>query len=722
MTVPLKSKLAHYRLTEKLGEGGMGIVWKAVDTRLDREVAIKFLHSSVLHDAERLHRFELEAKAVAALNHPNIVTIYSVEEANGTRFFTMELVRGKTLAALIPPGGLPLDRVLEIAVPLADALGAAHQEGITHSDLKSTNIMVGDDGRVKILDFGLAQFRQTATTSLHSDLPTRTVSPAGSISGTVPYMSPEQLRGRPIDPRSDIFSLGVVLYEMSTGRRPFGGETPADLVASILKDTPRSILDINPALPRHLARIITHCLEKELDHRLQSAIDLRNELASLGSERDAEEPAPGPSIAVLPFTDMSREKDQEYFCEGIAEEIIIALTKLKGLQVASRTSTFRLKETSLGSRDIGRKLRVRHLLEGSVRKSGDRLRITVEMTDVAGGYHLWSERFDCQMQDIFAIQDEIATNVARNLECTLGPGEQRAMRRAKPSHIKAYDFYLRGRNYYYQYRRKSMEFALQMFSRAIEIDPSYALAYAGIADCSCYLYLYDARSQDNRDRVESASRKALALDPDLAQAHTSRGMALSLRGLHDEAEQAFEMATKLDPRLFEAHYFHARDAFAQGKLDKALQQYERAIAVRPEDYQCPLLCAQIYTSLGREAEAEATRRRGLALAEDRLKTHPHEVRALYLGAGALINLGQQDLGLQWADRALTMEPDDSMLLYNVGCIKSLAGRIDDAIDCLEKAYRAGLTQREWYENDSDLDPVRRHPRFLALLELMERAP
>jgi tetratricopeptide (TPR) repeat protein len=230
------------------------------------------------------------------------------------------------------------------------------------------------------------------------------------------------------------------------------------------------------------------------------------------------------------------------------------------------------------------------------------------------------------------------------------------------------------------------------------------------------------RSEENRARVESASRKALELDPDLAQAHASRGMALSLQGRHGEAEQAFEMAIKLDPQLFEALYFYARDEFAQGMLDKSLQQYERAIAVRPEDYQCPLLCAQIFTSLGREAEAMTSRRRGLRLAEDRLKTHPHEVRALYLGASALVGLGERDLGLQWADRALQMEPDDSMLLYNVGCIKSLAGCIEEAIDCLEKANRAGLRQREWCANDSDLDPVRRHPRFQALMESMEKAP
>jgi non-specific serine/threonine protein kinase len=714
VTVAAGQVVSHYRLVEKIGEGGMGVVWRARDESLDREVAVKFLPEQFAGDPDRRTRFEREAKAVAALNHPNIVTIHSVEEADGLHFFTMELAEGRPLSKLIPEDGLALARFLEVALPLSDAIASAHERGIIHRDLKPGNIMLADDGTVKILDFGLAKFREDRGTQ--EDVTATTVSGGFGISGTVNYMSPEQARGESLDHRSDLFSLGIILYEMATGRRPFEGRSPAEAFASILKDTPTPINEVKPELPRALGSILRRCLEKDLKGRMQSALDLRNELEGLGRGESSNREEFGPSVAVLPFADMSPEKDQDYFCEGMAEEIINALSGIQGLRVAPRTSSFQFRDTLTGVSEIGRRLRVATLLEGSVRKSGGRLRITVQLIDVDEGYHLWSERYDREMTDIFAIQDEIAAQVVAAFESELGPAALRAIPQAPTRDVQAYDYYLRGRKFYFQYGRREIEFALQLFSRAIELDPAYALAHAGLSDCWSYIYLYAERSDLNRGQADAASRRAVELAPDSAQAQASRGVALSLGGRDREAREAFETAIRLDPGLFEAHYFYARHCFAAGDAEQAVRLYERAGRARPEDYQSPLLMAQIYDDLGRAGDAEETRRRGIRLAEEHVKLNPQDARAIYLAANGMVALGERERGLKWVERARRLDPDEPMLLYNVGCIYSLAGRPDQAIESLERAFANGLTQREWFEKDSNLDPLRDDKRFVRLME------
>ncbi len=559
--------LGHYRLVEKLGEGGMGVVWKARDLKLDRDVAVKFLPEGAVNDPERRTFFEREAKAVAALRHPNIVTIYAIDEAEGATFFTMELVEGRPLSALVEPGGVALERFLEVALPLADAVAAAHARGIIHRDLKPQNIMIDAAGAVKILDFGLARILLPLPRVIGRDEGS-TATLDADFAGTIAYMSPEQLRSQPLDHRTDIFSLGVVLFEWATGTLPFAGRTGPERIAAALKDEPRSAAGLNPRLPRGIDRVLRHCLEKEPRYRMASALDLRDELAAL---RDAGA-APGadvPSIAVLPFADMSREKDQGYFCEGIAEEIINALCRIRGLRVASRTGSFQFRDGSAGLREIGHALRVDTVLEGSVRRSGQRLRITVQLIDAARGFHLWSESFDREMSDVFAIQQEIARNVARSLQITLTPQETGALAEVPTSHIQAYDYYLRGRSFYSRYGRHDIEFALQLFSRAVELDPDYALAHAGRADCWSYIYLYAERQDAVRLHAEAAGRRAVELAPACAQAQASLGLALSLGPAKAEAQAAFEKAVRLDPALYEAWYFFARQAFAGGDMAKA---------------------------------------------------------------------------------------------------------------------------------------------------------
>jgi adenylate cyclase len=462
-------------------------------------------------------------------------------------------------------------------------------------------------------------------------------------------------------------------------------------------------------------------------HRLQhdklgSVYAFRSELDSWWASRGATLPGEaagpaetGPSIAVLPFADLSREKDQQYFCEGVAEEILNALTRVRGLRVAARTSAFRFRDKAADAREIGRKLRVATLLDGSVRKADDRCRITVQLVSPEADSHLWSETYDREMTDIFAIQEEIARQVVRALEVTLSPTETAALAKAPTKDIEAYDFYLRGRSFYYRYGPRDIEYAIQLFMQAIERDGSYAPAYAGLADCWAYLYLYAGRKEQAREQAGWASQKAVELDPESAQSHASRALALSLNERDGEAEAAFETAVRLDPDHFEARYFYARHCFVRGRQQKAVTLYEEAMRVRPEDYQSPLLVAQSYDDLGRPADGKAARERGIRLAEQHLRLNPDDARAMYMAANGMAALGQRDRAREWVERALAARPDDPMLLYNAGCIFSLLGCVEEAISCLEKGAELGVAEKGWYEHDSNLDPLREHPRFLALL-------
>jgi len=688
------TRLSHYKIIGRLGAGGMGEVFLAEDTRLDRQVALKVLPEQLAADPKGLQRFEREAKAIAALNHPNIVTIHSVESADGVHFLTMERVEGDNLETRIGVGGVAFPGFLEIARPLVDALCAAHEKGITHRDLKPANIMITGDGRVKVLDFGLAKLHDGPGSSDITGIQTQGLTQDGAILGTVPYMSPEQVQGRPTDQRSDIFSLGIIFYELLIGKRPFRGDSSADLISSILRDTPTSVSDVKVGLPNHLGRVIRRCLNKDPQDRYQTARDLLNDLKDLHDDAAVQEPE-GNSIAVLPFANMSPDPEQEYFCEGIAEELINGLGRIKNLRVASRTSAFQFKGTQHDIREIGDRLNVDKVVEGSVRKAGDRLRINAQVINVSDGYRLWSERYDRKMEDIFAIQDEIAESIVAALEVTLSPKERRAIQHVATRDVEAYDFYLRGRKYFYEFDRRNWELARQMFERAIALDPSYALAYAGIADCWSFLFMYSGSSERERQLAEVASAKALELDPDLAEAHASAGMVLSLANKSEEACEHFEKAIQLNPKLYDAYYFFARASVSQGNFTRAAELFERAIEVRPEDYQARLLLPQVYMRLDREQDANRSHVRGI------------------------VEIGRVDEGLEFVDRAVRIAPNETGLLYNVACIYATIDRPTESLDHLERAVAAGYNHKAWLENDSDFDTVRDHRRFKAIVNLID---
>ncbi len=429
-------------------------------------------------------------------------------------------------------------------------------------------------------------------------------------------------------------------------------------------------------------------------------------------------PETQPSIAVLAFEDMSPGKDQGYFCDGIAEEIINDLAQIGGLRVASRTSSFAYKGKPEDIRTIGTKLNVATVLEGSVKKTGKRLRITAQLIGVSEGYHLWSGHYDRESEDVFAIQLEIAQSIAQALKVKLTDQEKAIIAKAPTRNIEAYDFYLRGRQFFYRHKRTFMQHAVDMFSRAIEKDPVYALAYAGKADCHSYQYWYFGGSNADLQQADEDSAAALRLDPRLSEAHAARGLALSLSQNYAEAEKEFETAIELNPQLFEAYYFYARTCFVQGKYEDAKNLFKEAARVNPADYQAPALLAFIYKTMGREDKLEPVLREALERIEQRLALNPDDSRAIYLGADVLIRLGQKGKGMQWVKRLAATERDEPYLLYGIGCLYSLTGKTEEAIYYLNKAVEVGFAHRQYLEKDSDFDAIRTHPGYKALIDKM----
>jgi serine/threonine protein kinase/Flp pilus assembly protein TadD len=727
-------RLGRYEVLSKLGEGGMGEVYRARDLKLERDVAIKVLPDRIAADPTFIARFQREAKAVAALSHPNVMAIYDIAVEQDRTFAVMELLVGETLSSRLKSADLDWRTIVEIARAIVEGLSAAHAKGVIHRDIKPANVFLTSDGGIKILDFGLARSASRDTEIEPSSATLSFETQPGVLLGTVTHMSPEQVRGLPVDGRSDIFSFGCMLYEMLSGLSPFRRHTNMDSMAAILNDSPPPIPPSRKERPPELDRIIGRCLEKEPGNRYATTRELAAALRAIprfeGAVDTAKHRTPdtlvhqdaGPrasrvaSVAVLPFVNMSSDKENEYFSDGLAEELINVLSKVEGLQVASRTSAFAFKGRSEDVRRIGEQLNVRTVLEGSVRKSGSRLRIAAQLVNVSDGYQLWSDTYNRQLEDVFAIQDEIAQCIAQALRVVLTEKDKKALEKAPTADVQAYDCYLRGRKFFHEFRRPGFQKAREMFARAIEIDPGYARAYAGLADCHSLLCAYWETSPEHVKQADAASSKALDLAPELAEAHIARGLAVSLSKRFDEARAEFETAIRLNPNLFEAYYFYGRACQAQGRLEEAAQLYQRANALRPEDYQSHGHVAAIYKGLKRDAEADAADRKALEAAEKHLKTHPQDARALYLGAISWCRVGEPSKGLEWADRALQMDPHEPVTLYNVACLYALQGKLEEAIDCLESAVKCGFGHKEWIVNDSDLNSLHSHPRYQALLE------
>jgi len=701
----LRAALAdRYALGRELGRGGMSTVYIAADLRHGRDVAIKVLAASV----SRLlgtERFLSEIRISAGLTHPNILPLHDSGDAAGLLFYVMPYVDGPSLRdRLEREKRLSVKEAVHVVTDLADGLEFAHRRGVVHLDVKPENVLL-EAGHAILADFGIARAVSVSGAGAQA--------PAGFAVGTPAYMSPEACSGEPaLDGRSDQYSLACVLYEMLAGQPPFVAATAQAVAARHLYDEVPPLGTLRPEVHQHIVRAVHRALAKNPADRFPTLAAFA-EAVSTPPEVSAEEVK---SIAVLPFVNMSPNPDDGYLGDGITEEILTALAKIQGLRVASRTSAFLYKDHHEDIRVIGERLGVASVLEGSVRRDGARLRVTAQLINVADGYHLWTERYDREMVDVFAIQDEIAQNIARALQVVLGERERRALGRAPTADIRAYEFYLRGRHYFGQTRRKSLEYAIGMFERAIAADAAFALAYAGLADCASMLAMYYPPGEAELARADTASERALALAPDLAEAHSARGFVLWLQKRPDDAAAEFETAVRLDPKQFEARYFHARLCFQRGETDQAARLFEEAAVVR-EDYQARFFAAQSYAALGRAAEAEAAYRRAYQVAEDHLALNPDDPRAFTMCAVALCRTGQPERGLECAQRAVAVDPEDAGVCYNVACVYALEGKVDEAIGCLEEAFRHGFGNREWIAHDPDLESLRGDPRFAALLSV-----
>jgi serine/threonine-protein kinase len=682
--------VAHYRLVEPIGQGGMGVVWKAVDTSLARSVAIKFLSDAVPRDRNRLARFRREAQAIAALNHPNIVTIYSVEEAEGLPFITMELVTGRNLAESIPEGGLPLRRFFELAVALADALDASHQREIVHRDLKPGNIMIGEDGRARIVDFGLAQLREATPSTAGYDSSVTTVSRDSRFAGTLPYMSPEQLQGRAADPRSDIFSLGSVLYQMATGHKPFRGETTADLIAAILRGDPVPVTRLNRAAPRQLERIIDRCLRKDPRRRFQTALDVRNELEELrrewtsGTDRDGPGegygvatplPRDRRSLVVLPLRNLTTDAENDYFSDGMTEDLINALARVEGLRVVSRTSAFAFRDLALSVQEIGRRLGVGTALEGSVRRIDQRVRVTVQLVDARDGYHLWSSRYDRELEDFFAIQDDIIRSIVQALEVELVQPSDVSLLRHYTENLDAYQLYLKGRYHWHQETAGALQRAIGYFEQALKEDPDYAPAHCGVADYYVMLGFWGlVRPAEVWPLARDAAVRALELDPDLAEAHVSLGLVQLFFDWDAEgAEGALRRALELNPGSGDVHYARTLVHAQRGEMASALEAIARARALDPLS---PIMSSTegwVHYYARQHEEAVTACRRTLDLDADFLEAH--------IGLGlAHKEMRQFDRALKELERAGALSERNPLVLGVLGATLAEAGREDEALE------------------------------------------
>lgn len=724
--------VSHYTVTRKLGSGGMGVVYEAEDRKLRRNVALKFLPAEMARDAASLERFQREARAASALNHPGICTVYEIDQHEGRHFIAMELLEGRTLAEPNGQGPLDLGQILEIGTQLADALESAHAKGIVHRDLKPANIFVNFRGQAKILDFGLAKmeraespgpdgFSQAATVVHANDL-----TMAGSTIGTVAYMSPEQARGQVTDARTDLFSLGTVLYQVATGALPFPGESSAVVFEAILNRNPAPLSRANPSLPAELDRVLGKALEKDRALRYQSATDLKTDLLRLkrdtdsGSRRTADlgesrsggaQKSADKSIAVLYFENLSGVKEDEYLRDGVTEDIITELSKIKGLRILARPTVLPYRDKSVTAAQVGQHLKATVVLAGSIRRAGNRLRITAQLVDAQTDSLIWSERYDREMADVFEVQDEIARKIAEAMRITLSPQEEKALAAKPTDNLQAYDLYLRGKSYARRMTHQDAEFALQMFESAVSMDPGFALAHAAIANVCAETYYRSARTPAWIERAKAASRLASALGGDSPEIRVAEAWILYAEQKYDEAVPRVRQAIGLKPDVEGGYHLLGRVLFAAGRYQEVADMAEEAVAAAGEDYNVYIPIGNAFEALGKKEAARNNTLQNVQVLTAHLQKFPEDARARVLLATYYAELDRADDAARELSLAMAMRSNDASVLYNAACAYCYLRRKAEAIDALKKAWERGWRDGSWARRDGDLALLHGDPEF-----------
>lgn len=730
--------ISHYKILEKIGEGGMGVVYKAQDTKLDRPVALKFLPQYLSSDSAEKERFFHEAKAASALNHTNITTIHEVDESEGQVYIVMEYVEGKTLKQLVESETVSLKKILDIALQVCDGLSTAREKGIIHRDIKSDNIMLTSKGQVKIMDFGLAKLKGATK-----------LTKVGTTLGTAAYLSPEQAQGEEVDHRSDIFSFGVVLYELLTGQLPFKGEHQSAIIYSILNEEPQPVARYNNKVSPDMERIVSKALAKDREERYQHIedlqADLRRERKTLEYVRtptltqSVEIPKPvkkktlplvfagvlililllgylaffkkkelitnsssKPSMAVLYLQNLSENKADEYFAAGMTEDIITQLSKIGGLRVASRSDVEEFRNKPTNVKDVVKKLNVNYVMEGSVRKYGDKIRITCQLIKAKDGFHIWADYYDRQMQDLFAIQADVAKQVAQSLEIALAPTEVEKIEKKPTFDVQAYNYYMQGREFYFggAGNKKSLELAIKMFQKALESDSNFALAYAGLSDCySSYVMFWIDPKRSWLEKAEKAGLKALDLDQNLAEAHRSLSRLYFTEGKIQKAFQEAQAAVQANPNYGEAWRFLGNLYTFLGQFPEAEKALFKVLEIKPTEAELFRSFMSLYFFWGNRPKVEEYFNKGIEI-------QPSNIGIYTYMSFFRIRWGEIDQAQKIAYQALSLNSQDLFLLSNLTGIFLVRGN-PDSVTYYLKQLRKENPSGDYYME-------------LAMVELMKK--